>query len=77
MKEIDKYLNAHRLRMPNIAADRDNPIWYRIPGDFGASILERDRKRVSVRCRREKYFAICLKEMLPLYEYLSKNKSLF
>ena len=49
MKEIDKYLNAHRLRLPNIAADRDNPIWYRIPEDYGARSMERDKKRVSVR----------------------------
>ena len=48
-RETDKCLNAHRLRLPNIDADRDNPIWYRIPGDFGASSVERDKKRVSAR----------------------------
>ena len=39
-RETDKYLNAHRLRLPNIDADRDNPIWHQIPGDFGAMSLE-------------------------------------
>ena len=39
-RETDKYLNVHRLRLPNIDPDRDNPIWHRIPGDFGAMSLE-------------------------------------
>ena len=44
-RETDKYLNAHRLRLPNIDADRDNPIWNRIPGDFGAMSLEFSNER--------------------------------
>ena len=44
-RETDKYLNAHRLRLPNIDADRDNPIWHRIPGDFGAMSLEFSNER--------------------------------
>ena len=55
MKEIDKYLNAHRLRMPNIAADRDNPIWYRIPGDFGARSMERDKESECDIMKRKMY----------------------
>ena len=66
MKEIDKYLNAHRLRMPNIAADRDNPIWYRIPGDFGARNMERDKESECEIKKRKMYCDLFSRNVCPV-----------